>query len=172
MKDMKKGLIIAVVLSIVVPWILSFLFLTFLTDINWTQMPGGAGQILAILSFSAVAFEYNAPIFGYGYMIPLLIWILTGLFCGLFSKSALKGVLITLVGLLVHIILLVGLVSMNPAYIPSQFVTSENVGLLGGLSMDFFVTLGLFLCWYAFTLPGSLLGGMLGGIISRSPVAE
>lgn len=169
---MKRGLIIAIVLGIVVPWILTFLFLTLLTDIDWTMLPGGFGQVLAILSFNAVAFEYNVILVGYGYVIPLFIWILTGVFCGLFSRSALKGAVITLVGLFVNIVLFVVLYSINPAFIPGEYITAESAGLVGGMSMDFFVTLGLFLCWYSFTLPGSVLGGLLGGIISRSPVVE
>ena len=169
---MKKGLIVAFVLAIVVPWILTFLFLTILTDVNWTQMPGGFGQILAILSFNAVAFEYNVPIFGYGYVIPLFMWILTGLFCGLFSKSALKGAVITVFGLFIHIVLFVMLYSINPAFIPGEYIMVESAGLLGGLSVDFFVTLGLFLCIYSFTLPGSVIGGLIGGIVSRTPIVE
>lgn len=169
---MKRGLVLAVILGIILPWILSFLFLTIFSDINWTQLPEGVGQYFAILSFGAVAFEYNLIIVGYGYTFPLLIWIITGLFCGLLSKSAFKGALITLLGLFVNIILFVGLYSLNPAFIPSEFITAQSAGLLGGLSLDFFVALGLFLCWYSFTLPGGLIGGMLGGIISRSPVTE
>jgi len=169
---MKKGLIIAFVLTLVVPWILTFLFLTILTDANWTRMSGGFGQILAILSFNAVAFEYNVPIFGYGYVIPLFMWILTGIFCGLFCKSAWKGAVITVFGLFIHVLLFVVLYSINPAFIPSEYIMVESAGLLGGLSVDFFVTLGLFLGIYSFTLPGSVIGGLLGGRVSRSPVVE
>ena len=169
---MKKGILVAILFSVILPWILSFLFLTFFSGINWTQMPEGIGQYLAILSFASVAFEYNMIIFGYGYVIPLLIWLLTGLFCGLLAKSALKGALISLVGLLVNIFLFIGLYSVNPAFIPGEFITAESAGLLGGISLDFLITLGIFLCWYSFTLPGGLLGGMIGGLISRSPVVD
>ncbi len=75
---MKKGILIGLLFGIMVPWILSAIFLTLLTDISWTAMPGGVPQVLAILSFSSVAFSYNVPLFGHGYVIPLFIWILTG----------------------------------------------------------------------------------------------
>ena len=169
---MKKGLLIAFILSIITPLILSYLFLTFLTPINWTQMEGGFPQILAVLSFSTVAFGYNIPVFGFGYLIPFLIWIITGLFVGLLSKTVKKGVVITLFGLCIQILLSVILTSSNPASIPAFLLTYENAGLLGGFSLDFLITLGLFLVWWALLLPGSILGGIMGGLASRSTISE
>lgn len=166
---MKKGIIVGLILGIILPWILIFIFLNLLTDINWTQVTGGIPQYLAILSFGSVAFPYNVPIFGYGFVIPLLIWIMTGLICGLFSKSALMGAVLTLVGLVVNVVLFIAL---PESYIPAVLITGENAGLLGGITLEFFVTLGLFLGAYSLTAPGGALGGMLGGLISRSPVAE
>jgi hypothetical protein len=99
---MKKGNLIALLLCIVTPLLLSFLFLTLLTSINWTQMTGGAPQILAILSFSSIAFGTSVPIFGWGYVIPLFIWIITGILVGLFCKSAKKAAALTLVGIVNH----------------------------------------------------------------------
>ena len=119
---MKKGLIIAIVIGVVVPWLLSYLFLTLMVGIDWTEMPGGFPQILAILSFSSLSFAKSVPIVGYGYMIPLLIWIIVGLFCGLFAKSVMKGALTTLIGLLVNILIFSALISINPAFIPAELI--------------------------------------------------
>lgn len=167
---MRKSFIVAIVLGILLPWLLSYLFLTFLTGLDWTKLDQGALQPLALLSFASVAFSYNAPIFGYGYTIPLIIWLLTGLLCGLFSKSVKRGVLITILGLLIHIVIFATLTAMNPAYIPGAFQTSQNSGLLGGFSVDFFISLGIFLFWYSLVFPGSILGGIMGGLVSRSSV--
>lgn len=169
---MKKGILIALLLGIITPWILSLIFLSLLTEFSVTAVPEGFPQILAILSFSSVAMPYNVPIFGYGYVIPLFIWLITGIFCGLFCKSALKGGLIALIGLFINILLFVALTTINPAYIPGYLTSFENAGLLGGFSLDFFVTLGIFLCWYSLTLPGGFLGGIMGGMVSRTGVAE
>lgn len=173
---MKKGIVIAFILAIITPLILSFIFLTLLTPINWTQMEGGFPQIMAVLSFSSIAFAYNVPIFGYGYTISLFIWLITGLFVGLFCKSATRGVIITLLGLCIQIVLVISLVPTNPAYISSQaflpFSASGNLPLLGGFSLDFLITLGLLLCWWALLLPGSVIGGILGGLVSRSTISE
>lgn len=169
---MKRNLIIALVLGIFIPWILIFIFLTLLTDINWTLLSGGFPQTLAILTFASVAFPYNVPIFGYGYVIPLFIWILTGLFCGLLCRSTLKGALITLIGLFVNIILFSILNLIDPSFIPTSLQTVENIGLLSGFSLDFIISLGLFLFWYALILPGGVLGGILGGMISRTGITS
>lgn len=172
---MKKGILFGLLFGIIVPWILSALFLTLLTDISWTGMTEGVPQVLAILSFSSVAFSYNVPIFGHGYVIPLFIWILTGLFCGLCCKSVLKGALMTLVGLGINILLFVMLTTINPDFIASEFTylrSTHALELLGGFSTEFFVNLGLFLCWYSLILPGGVLGGIMGGMISRTGVVE
>jgi len=87
---MNKGIIIALILSIVTPLILSYLFLELLTGIEWTRLDGGVPQILAILSFASIGFGTNIPIFGFSYLIPFFIWIMTGLFVGLFTKSVKK----------------------------------------------------------------------------------
>jgi hypothetical protein len=169
---MKKGLLIAFILSIITPLLLSYIFLTLLTPINWPQLEGGFPQILAILSFASIGFGYNVPLFGFGYVIPLFMWLLTGLFVGLFSRSVKRGVLITFLGLCIQILLCVILTSTNPAFIPGFLLTADNTGLVGGFSLDFLITLGLFLCWWAFLLPGSLLGGIMGGLVSRSTISE
>jgi hypothetical protein len=169
---MKKRMITALILGIVIPWILSYLFLYFLTDLNWVDVAntGGIPQILAILSFSSVGFNYNVPVFGYGYTIPLLIWILTGIFCGLLAKGAVKGALITLLGLFLNIMLFVILNMVNPAFIPGSLQTPETLGLLSGFSLDFVITLGIFLFWYSLTIPGGAIGGIIGGMISRTGI--
>jgi hypothetical protein len=169
---MNKGILIAVILSIITPLILSFIFLTLLSPINWTLLEGGFPQILAILSFSSIAFSYNVPLFGYSYCIPLFMWILTGLLVGLCCKSVKRGVLITILGLLIQILLFILLTTMNPSFIPSFLITPENMALLGGFSLNFLLTLGIFLCWWAFTLPGSIIGGIMGGLVSRSSISE
>jgi hypothetical protein len=169
---MKKTILLSLILGIILPWILIFIFLSLMTDINWTQMTGGFPQILSILSFSSVSFPHSIPIFGYGYTIPLFIWLVTGIICGLFAKSALKGALITFVGLFINVLIFAILTTMDPTFIPEGLIAAENVGLIGGFSMDFFVTLGLFLFMYSLTAPASLLGGIMGGLISRSGVVE
>jgi len=169
---MKKGILIAFILAIVMPLILSYLFLELLTPIEWTRLEGGFPQILAILSFSSIGFGYNVPVFGFGYLIPFFMWIITGLFVGLFSKSVKTGVVIILLGLCIQILLCVILTSTNPAFIPGFLLTADNLGLLGGFSLNFLITLGLFLCWWAFLIPGSILGGIMGGLTSRSTISE
>lgn len=172
---MKRNIFTALIMGVIIPWILTFLFLTFLTDINWTQLTEGIPQYLAVLSFGSVGFAYNVPIFGYSYTIPLIIWVITGIFCGLLCKSALKGVVVTLIGLLINIFLFVVMNAMIPNLLPSITPSLESAlttPLLGGLSVDFLITLGLFLSWYSLTLPGSVLGGIMGGLISRTGVAE
>jgi hypothetical protein len=168
----KKGILFAFLLSIIMPMILAYLFLTLLTPIHWTQMTGGVLQDIAILSFSSLAFGYNVPIFGFGYVIPLFIWLITGLFVGLFSKSVKRGILITLLGLCIQILLFMICTATNPTFIPAFLLTTENADLLGGVSLNFLVTLGLFLCWWAFLLPGSVLGGIMGGLVSRSTISD
>jgi hypothetical protein len=169
---MKKGNLIALLLCIITPLILSFLFLTLLTSINWTQMTGGAPQILAILSFSSIAFGTSVPIFGWGYVIPLFIWIITGILVGLFCKSAKKAAALTLLGIVIQVLLFATLTTINASFIPAFLQTAENAGLVGGFSTDFFITVGLFLFWYALTVPGGLIGGIIGGLVSRSSIPE
>jgi hypothetical protein len=169
---MKRGIIIALLLSIITPLILSFILLTLLTPINWTQMTGGAPQILAILSFSTLAFPYNVPIFGYGYVIPLFMWLITGVFVGLFCKSVKKAAALTLLGIMIQVLLFAILTSMDPSFIPAFLQSPENTVLLGGFSTDFFITLGLFLFWYALTVPSGLIGSIMGGLVSRSSIPE
>jgi len=156
---MKKGLVVAVVLSIITPLVLSFILLSLLTPINWTQMTGGFPQILAILSFSTLALPYNVPIFGYGYVLPLFLWLITGILVGLFSKSVTRAAVLTLVGLLIQIML-------------CAILSPENAALLGGFSAEFFMTLGVFLFWYALTVPSGLIGSVMGGLVSRSSIPE
>jgi len=172
---MKKNILAALIFGVIIPWILIFLFLTFLTDINWTQLTEGVPQYLAILSYGSIAFPYNTPIFGYGYTIPLLIWVITGVFCGLLCKSALKGAVFTLIGLLINAFLFIILTASIPNLLPSinPHLTSTLADpLVSGFSIDMFITLGLFLCWYSLTLPAGVLGGIMGGLISRTGVAE
>jgi hypothetical protein len=169
---MKKANLIAIVLLIVAPLILTFLFLTMLTSINWTQMTGGFPQILAILSFSSIGFAYSIPIFGWGYTIPLLIWILTGVLVGLACKSVKKAAILTLLGLLIQIFLFALLTTIDASFIPGFLQNSQNLPLLGGFSAEFFITLGLFLFWYSLTVPAGLLGSIMGGLISRSSIPE
>jgi hypothetical protein len=168
---MKKGIIIAIVLAIIAPWILMAIFLTLLTPINWTQMTGGFPQMLAILSFSSIAFAADIPIFGYGYLIPLFIWIITGILVGLCCKSVKTGAVLTLLGLLIQVLLVALLTTVNPTFIPAFLYNSENVGLIGGFSLDFLIQVGLFLFWWALVVPGGLLGGIMGGLISRSSIS-
>ena len=111
-------------------------------------------------------------IFGYGYVIPLFIWIMTGVFVGLFSKSVKKAALLTLLGLLIQILLFTLLTTVDPSFIPAFLQNPENAALLGGFTTEFFITLGLFLCWYALTLPGGMIGSIMGGLVSRSAVQE
>ena len=165
-------MLIALILSIITPLILTLILLTLLTPIDWTKMTGGFPQVLAILSFSSIAFAYNVPIFGYGYLIPLFIWIITGIFVGLFCKSVKKATVLTLLGLLIQILLFTILTTVDGSFIPPLLQTEENLALIGGFSTDFFLTLGLFLFWYAFTVPGGILGSIMGGLVSRSTIPE
>ena len=167
---MNRGNLIAIVLCVVAPLIFSFLFLTMLTPINWTQMTGGFPQILAILSFSTIGFAYTVPIFGWGYGIPLVIWILTGILVGLASKGVKKAVGLTLLGLLIQVLLFTLLTTIDASFIPAFLQNSQNALLLSGFSLEFIVALGLFLFWYALTVPGAMLGGIMGGLISRSGI--
>ena len=162
-------------MAIVVPWILIFIFLTLLTPINWTQMSEGFPQILTILAFSSVTFPCNVPLFGYGYVIPLFIWLVTGVLCGLACKSVMKGAVITLLGLFVNVLLFFALYAVNPNFLPPSldFLFSlENSALLGAFSMDLLIDLAIFLGYLSLTLPSSVIGGILGGLISRSSVTE
>ncbi len=87
----------------------------------------------------------------------------------------LKGALLTLVGLGINIILFVMLTTIDPGYIASEFTYLHSLHaleLLGGFTAEFFVNLGLFLCWYSLILPGGVLGGIMGGMISRTGVVE
>jgi hypothetical protein len=149
-----------------------YLFIELLSDVQWVELAGGAPQILAIFSFSSMAFPYHTPIFGYGYIIPLFVWILTGIFCGLLSKSTMRGALITVIGLMINVLIFIILTTMDSSYIPHNLHSSENALLLGGFSLDFLLTLGLFLIAYSLTLPGSVLGGVMGGMVSRIGVAD
>ena len=83
-----------------------------------------------------------------------------------------QGAAITLVGLGINVLLFIVLTSMNPAFIPEVLISTETVGLLGGFSLDFIITLGLLLFAYSLTVPSSLIGGIMGGLISRTGVAE
>ena len=90
---MRKGILVALLLTIITPLILSYIFLTLLTPIDWTRMDSGFPQILGILSFSSLAFAYSVPLFGYGYIIPLFIWLITGFFALLLNKPTNKPVM-------------------------------------------------------------------------------
>jgi hypothetical protein len=171
---MRKGILIALILSIITPLILTYLFLEFMTDIDFYALITGMNfpQILAILSFSSLSFGYNIPLFGFCYLIPFFIWLMTGVFVGLFTKSVKIGIILTLLGLCIQILLSVILTSVNPALIPASLITADNVGLLGGFSYNLLITLSLFLCWWALLLPGSVLGGIMGGLTSRSTLSE
>jgi len=174
----KKGLLFAIILTIITPLILSFTFLTFLTPIDWPKMIGGIPQYLAILSFASLAFAYNVPVFGYGYVISLLIWLITGLLVGLFCRSVKRSIIITLLGLCIQLVLFIALVSIDSSFISSQmslglpFSADSTISLLSGFTSEFFITLGLLLIWWGLVLPGSVLGGIMGGLVSRSSISE
>ena len=161
----KKGLLIGMILAVVLPWGLTYVFLTILTDTTWMVVELDALGYIAVLSFESMAFTYSVLILGTGFWIPLFIWIITGLICGIVARNPWKGLFCTLIGLVANIVLFKVIFSFG---VPASLMVNPLIEpLLTGTLVDFIITLGIFLAWYSLILPGGSLGGLFGGIISR-----
>ncbi|MHA1270181.1 MAG: hypothetical protein ACTSPY_10380, partial [Candidatus Helarchaeota archaeon] len=131
-------------------------------------LDGGFGQGLAVLTYASIGFAYTVPIFGYSFVIPLVIWLLTGLFCGLITKKVWTAVVFPLIGLMVNMIYFMAWSGLFPMYpIPTELIASMLSSLFAGFSLDMIMTVLLHLFWYSLILPGLILGGLIGGIIAR-----
>ena len=163
--------IIGILMGILIPWLLTYIFLYLFAgiELSWyLELDGGFGQGLAVIAFESIGFAYSVPIFGYSFVIPLLIWILTGVFCGLITKRVLYAVLAPVIGLIVNLVYFMLWAMMFPAYeIPVELIASMLTPLFQGFSIEMFTTLLLHLCWYSLVLPGAILGGLIGGIVAR-----
>ena len=162
---MKKSIyfILSIILAIFLPWILIVLFMMVLTDASWIfglSIP----QMFAVISFESIGFVYSVPLLGYGFGIPLIIWILVGIICGIMAKSPMKGLLATTIGIVSNLIIfeilnifvpITGLGIVDPLIAP----------LFGG--SDMIMTLLLYFFWYSLIIPGGMFGGLTGGVISR-----
>jgi hypothetical protein len=161
----KKGFIIGIILAVVLPWLLIFPFLFFLTDTTWMAVELNAIQYIGVLSFQSFGFAYSVPIIGYSFAIPLLVWIVTGLVCGLIARKPERGLLCTVIGLIANIGIFKLIFLLNP--VSGLVVDSLIQPLISGTLIDFIITLGIFLAWYSLILPGGSMGGLFGGTISR-----
>ncbi|MBD3227618.1 MAG: hypothetical protein GF329_05460 [Candidatus Lokiarchaeota archaeon] len=155
--------ILSIILAIFLPWVLIILFMILLTDASWIfglEIP----QMLAVISFQSFGFVYNIPLLGYGFGIPLLIWILVGIFCGITAKSPIKGLVATIIGLLANILIfeILNLISPITGF---GIVDPLIAPIFGGSEM--LITLLLYLFWYSCILPAGMFGGLTGGVISR-----
>ncbi|MHA1694973.1 MAG: hypothetical protein ACTSXT_08570 [Candidatus Helarchaeota archaeon] len=162
---------LGIISGILLPWLFTFLSLYFLggIDLGWyVQLDGGFGQGLAVLTFESIGFAYTLPIFGYSFVIPLLIWLITGIICGFITKKILYAVLFPLIGMIFNIVYFFTWASLFPIYpIPVDMIASMLSPLFNGFSINMILTLLLHLCWYSLILPGAILGSLIGGIIAR-----
>ena len=161
----KKGFFISLALAVLLPWLMILVTLIALGETDWMVTELTPVEFIGVLSFDTMGFMYNAMILGIGFWIPLLIWIITGLVCGVINRSPGKGLLCTLLGLVIHIALfLILLGGTAPASLTVDAIIQP---LFSGFSMDFFITLMLFLGWYSLILPGGSMGSLFGGAVSR-----
>jgi len=161
----KKGFFISLALAVLLPWLLILITLMALGETDWMVTELSVAEFIGVLSFNTMGYTYDAMILGYGFWIPLLIWIITGLVCGVINRSPWKGLLCTLLGLVIHLALFLILLSGGA---PVGLAVDPTIqALFGGLSMDFFMTLIMFLGWYSLILPGGFAAGLFGGAISR-----
>jgi hypothetical protein len=166
---MNKGtkFVISLLFAVLLPWVIVLLFLSLSEDSaaliqTWLADPSQIGLFLPVLAYESIAYFSNILILGYGFWIPLLIWIVTGLICGIINRSTTRGLLSVLIGLGINLAFF--LVVFN-TYVPASLITDPallNISL-ENLALDLIMFLGL----YSLILPGGLMGGLFGGVISR-----
>ncbi|MFX1274451.1 MAG: hypothetical protein ACFFBP_00915 [Promethearchaeota archaeon] len=172
----RSKFITAGVLGIVLPSILSLLFMWALGDIRmwWELSYGNLGLFYSLVIFNVFNLVSDMILLGYGYWYVFIIWAVTGIFIGILSRDILKSLIIDLIAIVTNVILYTIFITIFSSFFPDNFVhsliTKSSIwypGLIEGFVSFFFIFAQITLD--SFALPMLVLFTLIGGIINPKP---
>jgi len=165
-----RSTLIAIVLGVILPWIFMGIFqLTYQPTLS-TAVNGDLGLIFAMTVFNSFNVMLELPFLGNGYWICFLIWAVTGFFIGVLTRSTKKGLISTLISLLISYILYLVIISINGPLLPSELIDPlVNPVLYESISLATPIALFIQITLYSLVLPMMVSFALLGTLINPEP---
>ncbi|MFX0186415.1 MAG: hypothetical protein ACFE8A_01635 [Candidatus Hodarchaeota archaeon] len=117
-----RKIVISIFIGIVLPWILSLIFVIALDRTHGLsdELTEDAGLLFRIIIFYTFTLTYDLPVLGKGFWLCIFIWAATGLFIGLISQKMGKSLIAALIGLGVNFILYLVLIPVPYTSFPDD----------------------------------------------------
>ena len=116
------NMVISISIGIVLPWILSLIFVIALGRTHGLsdELTEDAGLLFRIIIFYTFTLTYDLPVLGKGFWLCIFIWAVPGLFIGLISRKMGKSLIAALIGLGVNFILYLVLIPVPYTSFPKD----------------------------------------------------
>ena len=162
--------IISLAVAIVLPWILTLIFIGFLKLTHGLSDELNEDPILLsrITIFYALNLSYELPILGFGYSLCMIVWAVVGLFIGLYTREMGKSLISAMIGIFVTFFL----------YFPSVYIVGVSIYrditihplIFTRLYEDFTTETPIFLLYHisfhSFALPVLIMFTLLGSMLN------
>lgn len=165
------SLIVSLIISIIGPWFLTFMFLNFLEI--WSNLINGVKNdpniLFTMLIFYSFNLTYEMPILGNGFWLVFIIWAFPGLLIGLITRNAKKSSLIAFVGLTTTYVLYIILINyrMFGSYLPRELIDSLiSSNLYSNFGFQTLYYLFLQITIQSFALPLMITFGIFGSLVN------
>jgi len=162
--------IISLAVAIVLPWILTLVFIGFLKLTHGLSDELAEDPLLLsrITIFYALNLSYELPILGFGYSLCMIVWAVVGLFIGLYTREMGKSVISALIGISVTFFLYFPFVYFAKTSFPSDM--NINPLIFTRLYEDFTLETPYYLffqiSFHSFALPVLIMFTLLGSMLN------
>ncbi|MFX0188482.1 MAG: hypothetical protein ACFE8A_12200 [Candidatus Hodarchaeota archaeon] len=173
--------IISLAIAIVLPWILTLIFIHYLVLARGLTYELAADPSLwfRITIFYTLNLSYEMPILGFGYSLCMIVWAAIGFFIGLYTRKMGKSLIIALIGIGTTYFLYLPLVYLGGKTFPEDMII--NPLIFTRLYEDFTLETPIFLLYHitfhSFALPVLIMFTLLGSMLNsprefEAPPAE
>jgi len=162
--------IISIAIAIVVPWILTLIFIGFLklTHGLSEELDEDPMLLSRITIFYTLNLAYEMPILGFGYSLCMIVWAVVGLFIGLYTRNMGKSLISALIGIFVTYFLYFPLVYFAKTSFPSDMTIHPLI--FTRLYEDFTLETPYYLffqiSFHSFALPVLIMFTLLGSMLN------
>lgn len=165
--------IISLAIAIVLPWILTLIFIHYLLLARGLTYELAADPSLwfRITIFYTLNLSYEMPILGFGYSLCMIVWAAVGFFIGLYTRKMGKSLIIALIGIGTTYFLYLPLVYFG---FPDDMII--NPIIFTRLYEDFTLETPIFLLYHisfhSFALPVLIMFTLLGSMLNSPREVE
>jgi hypothetical protein len=168
-KSIKKN-ITPLLIAIVLPWILTFIFIGFLKLAHGLSDELVEDPILwfRITIFYSFNLSYDLPVLGFGYSLCMMVWAVVGLLIGLVTRQIRKSLVTAMIGIGVTFILYLPLIYFvgNPFSNDMNIHPLTDTRLYENFTLETPYYLLIHILFYSFALPVLIMFTLIGSMLN------